>query len=280
MSETSKVWFVTGATRGIGAEIVRAALAAGHRVVATGRDVAPIEKRFGASDRLLALSLDVTDEARSQEAVRRAVERFGRVDVLVNNAGYGQLGVFEEVDPARVETQFSTNVIGLFHVTRAVLPVMRAQRSGRILNVSSIGGLVGFVGASVYCASKFAVEGFSESLAMEVAPFGIQVSIIEPGYFRTDFLESTSIRYGDRAIEEYAEVNAATRAYYQDRNGLQEGDPVKLAAALLRVAEAETLPMRFLVGADAVGLAERKVESLARDIETWRSVSVATGFDA
>ncbi|XQU71491.1 hypothetical protein OJJOAM_004280 [Cupriavidus sp. H18C1] len=207
-----KTWFITGAARGIGACIARAALDAGDNVVATGRDPRPIERALpGHGERLLALRLDVTDPAQACDAVDRAVATFGRIDVLVNNAGYGQLGMFEENSADDVLKQFDTNVHGTLHVTRAVLPVMRRQRAGRIFNLSSIGGMVGFEGASIYCAAKFAVEGFSESLALEVARFGIQVTIVQPGFFRTDFLDGSSVRYGAEAIPDYVSASAALR---------------------------------------------------------------------
>lgn len=276
-SAAPKIWFVTGAARGIGFEIARAALAAGDSVVASGRDRAKLAQVFAADGaRVLAVELDVAEEAQAEAAVAAAVERFGRIDVLVNNAGYGQLGLFEENEPGDIERQFATNVFGTFHVTRAVLPVMRRQRSGRIFNLSSMGGALGFVGASVYCATKFAVEGFSESLAPEVEPFGIHVTIVEPGFFRTDFLDRSSVRYGRRAIADYAAFSADTRSTYQAHNHRQAGDPAKLGAALVELASLSEPPLRYVAGSDAVdailgSLAERQGE-----IERWRRLSVAT----
>src|SRR4030095_2055085 len=205
----SKVWFITGASRGIGAEIAKAALASGDRVVATGRNRAQIEKAFAGHERLLAVELDVTDAAQAHRAVDAALAKFGRIDVLVNNAGYGQLGAFEENEAGDIEQQYATNVFGLFHVTRAVLPVMRRQRGGHVFNLSSMAGVLGFASASIYCSTKFAVEGFSESLAMEVAQFGIKITIVEPGFFRTDFLDTSSIRYGGKVVDEYVPSSTA-----------------------------------------------------------------------
>lgn len=276
----TKVWFITGAARGIGAEIAHAALAAGDSVVATGRDPEKLKGIFADhGDRVLAVRLDVANENEAQAAAEAALARFGRIDVLVNNAGYGLLGVFEEVEPADIATQFATNVEGLFHVTRAVLPAMRAQRSGRIFNIASIGGVLGFKGASIYCATKFAVAGFSESLDPEVAPFGIRVTTVEPGFFRTDFLDGSSVRYGDKKIADYAALSTETRETYDGHSHKQAGDPKKLAKALLTLADAPEPPLHFLAGADAVAGAEGKIQAFSRDIETWRELSVSTAGD-
>ena len=277
----SRIWLVTGAARGIGAEMVKAAVAAGDRVVATGRNREQIERTFaGSGDRVLALALDVTSEAQALAAVETAVGGFGRIDVLVNNAGYGQLGAFEENSVEEIERQFATNVFGLMHVTRAVLPVMRRQRSGRIFNLSSVGGVIGFPAASLYCATKFAVEGFSESLALEVAQFGIKVTIVEPGFFRTDFLEASSIRYGSRVIEDYAASSSATRANYEEHNQRQAGDPAKLAAVLVTLAGTAEPPLRYAAGSDSAGWILEKSVALGREVERWRALSVSTDFAA
>ena len=277
----SKVWFITGSARGIGAEVAKAALAAGDRVVATGRKLGQLQAAYaGHGDRVLTVALDVADEAQSVAAVQAAVERFGRIDVLVNNAGFGHLGRFEEIEAADIERQFATNVFGLFHVTRAVLPVMRRQRSGRILNLSSIGGVLGFAGASVYCSTKYAVEGFSDSLALEVAPFGIHVTVVEPGFFRTDFLDGSSVRYGTREIADYAGQSADLRATYDSYSHNQPGDPAKLAAAMVELADTPEPPRHFLAGSDAVEMAGGAVEQRRAEIAAWRDRSVATDFAA
>jgi NAD(P)-dependent dehydrogenase (short-subunit alcohol dehydrogenase family) len=274
MSFQPSTWFITGAARGIGAHTAQAALAAGHNVVATARNHRNISS---TNDRLLALDLDVTDPVQAQAAVQAAVARFGRIDVLVNNAGYGQMGLFEEVSPDQAQAQFDTNVFGLFHVTRAVLPVMRQQRSGRVLNLSSIGGIQGgYPGASIYCASKFAIEGFSEGLAQEVAAFGIKVTIVEPGFFRTDFLDSQSVRFGDIAVTDYAAQSAEIRASYGAYNHQQPGDPARLATLLLQLAAHPTPPLRFAAGSDAVAIVSAKIDALRAELQSWQALSVTT----
>lgn len=277
----SKIWFITGSARGIGAEVAKAALAAGDRVVATGRKLDQLQAVYADyGDRVLTVALDVADEAQAVAAVQAAVDRFGRIDVLVNNAGFGQLGLFEEIEAADVERQFATNVFGLFHVTRAVLPVMRRQRSGRILNLSSIGGVLGFAGASVYCAAKFAVEGFSDSLAPEVTPFGIHVTVVEPGFFRTDFLDGSSVRYGSKRIEDYAAHSADMRSSYDGYSHKQPGDPAKLAAAMIELAGTSEPPRHFLAGSDAVEMANGVIDRRRAEIAAWRDRSVGTDFEA
>jgi NAD(P)-dependent dehydrogenase (short-subunit alcohol dehydrogenase family) len=279
-STSSRVWFVTGASRGLGAAIVRTLLDAGERVVATARKRDGLTAAFGAdSDALLSLSLDVTDQSAVRTAVAAALTRFGRIDVLVNNAGYGDLSLFEESTAEDVFAQYDTNVFGLMHVTRAVLPAMRAQRSGRIFNVSSVGGIVGGASGSLYCASKFAVEGFTESLAQEVAPFGIHATIVEPGFFRTDFLEPTSVKHGSNPIADYAETSAALKAFYDSRSHNQAGDPVKLARALITLADAEQPPVRWCAGTDALAMVQAKIDSLQTGLNAWRDLSAGTDGD-
>ena len=273
MSVHPPTWFITGAARGIGAHTVQAALAAGHNVVATARSRLSITTTHA---HLLALDLDVTVEAQAHAAVQAAVARFGRIDVLVNNAGYGQLGLFEESSAANAQTQFDTNVFGLFHVTRAVLPVMRQQRAGRVLNISSIAGMRGRTGTALYSASKFAVEGFSEALAQEVAAFGIHVTIVEPGAFRTDFLDGQSMRYGSQSIVDYAAQSAQVTEGFGARNHLQPGDPARLAAVLLQLAAHPAPPLRLAAGSDAVEIAGAKIEALRAEWLAWRELSVTT----
>jgi NAD(P)-dependent dehydrogenase (short-subunit alcohol dehydrogenase family) len=273
---SQKVWFVTGASRGIGAETVKAALAAGDKVVATGRRLATVQNAFKTdADRLLPLELDVTDEQRAHAAVESAVARFGRIDVLVNNAAYGQLGLFEENTAAEIERQYATNVFGLFHVTRAVLPVMRRQRGGKILNLSSMAGMIGFAAASIYCSTKFAIEGYSESLALEVADFGIHVTIVEPGFIRTDFLDTSSVRYGSRRVDDYAAQAAELRARYDSYNHQQSGDPAKLASALVTLAAHDDPPLRYAAGSDAYQGISAKLNGLRASFEEWRDLSVS-----
>ena len=271
----SKTWFITGASRGLGVDIAKAALAAGDRVVATGRQRSQVADSLGPdNDRLLSLALDVGDAAQAREAVAR----FGGIDVLVNNAGYGHLGYFEETTPDDVEAQFATNVFGLLNVTRAALPVMRAARGGRIFNLSSVAGMRGSEMGSLYCATKWAVEGFSEALALELAPFGVKVTIIEPGPFRTDFLKPESIRFGAKAIPDYEERRTAQRATFEQRNGKQPGDPVKLAEAMVQLANDPAPPMRFAAGAMAVTLWDAKLVTLHAELDKWRALGLATDF--
>jgi len=271
MSESiDQVWFITGATRGLGAAIASAALAAGRRVVATGRDA----RRLGcdgAHPRRLALPLDVTDRAQAASAVAAAVDRFGRIDVLVNNAGFAQLGAFENIPEAAVRAQFETNVFGTMNVTRTILPLMRAQRSGRIFNIASMAGYIGGSHYPVYAASKFAVEGFSESLAAEVKPFGIHVTLVEPGFFRTDFL-TTSMRYGDGTIEDYARETRANRAGLDARRREPAGDPAKLAHVLLTLSTSPAPPVRCTIGTHAITAIEGENASVQAEIDRWRDL--------
>lgn len=275
----NKVWFITGASRGLGKAIARAALAAGHRVVAAGRNSAAVHDALGTSDQLLPVSLDVTRPGDAEAAVAQAVERFGRIDVLVNNAGYGLVGALEETTDAEFTAQFATNVFGVVAVSRAVLPVMRAQRSGHIFNISSAAGVAGFAGASAYSASKFAIEGLSEALAQEVAPLGIKLTIVEPGYFRTEFLSAASVAFAGKVIDDYDATVGAARRGAADMNGKQGGDPDKLAQALLALAAAPTPPLRFSAGEDSVGLLEHTLATKAEELAAWRHLSVSLACD-
>ncbi|HYC97671.1 oxidoreductase [Brevundimonas sp.] len=276
-ANSPRTWFITGASRGLGAAIVRAVLDNGDRVVATARRREVLVETFGDdSDRLLSLALDVADAGQVAAAVETALARFGAIDVLVNNAGYGHLAIFEESTPADIQAQFDTNLFGLMQVTRAVLPSMRARRAGRIFNISSVGGLVGGESGTLYCTSKFAVEGFSESLAAEVARFGIHVTVVEPGFFRTDFLEPTSVRYGSHPIPDYAEVATALKSFYDARSRNQAGDPEKLGQALLTLADHPNPPVRWAAGSDAVGMIQGKIDRLQADLDAWRELSLST----
>ena len=275
-----KTWFITGAGRGLGADIARAALAAGDLVVAAGRNRAAVSDCLGPNrSNLLAVELDVNSERQAQKAVDAAVARFGTVDVLVNNAGYGQLGLFEETSVHDAQAQFGTNLFGVFSVTRVVLPVMRAARKGRIFNVSSLAGARGAAFGSLYCSSKFALEGFSESLALEVAPFGILVTIVEPGPFRTDFLSPESIRFGAHAVADYDERRRELRSSFEQRNGKQPGDPAKLAEAIIRLANEPEPPLRFVAGSIAVESVGAKLKDMQSELERWRSLSMGTDRD-
>ena len=276
-----KVWLITGAGRGMGADIGRAALAAGHAVVATGRDAERVSDALGKSNDLLAVKLDVTKPADAEAAVRAALERFGRIDVLVNNAASFYAGYFEELTPAQVERQLATSLIGPMNVTRAVLPVMRKQRSGHIISISSSAGLAaGFDFVSAYAASKFGLEGWMESLRAEIAPFGIATTIVNPGFFRTELLTEQSTNYAEPSIDDYDERRGPLLEYWKAQNGRQSGDPAKLAKALLTIAGQDPPPRRFIAGTDAVGTAEQKAAALKEDIEFDRALSTSLDFDS
>jgi NAD(P)-dependent dehydrogenase (short-subunit alcohol dehydrogenase family) len=275
-----KNWLITGASRGFGLRIARLALEQGDNVVATARRAEAVIEALGSRERLLALPLDVTDEAQAQAAVAAAVEAFGGVDVLLNNAGFGLLGAVEEASAADVEAVYRTNVFGLLNVTRAVLPVMRAQRSGRILNISSIGGYRGAAGFGVYSSTKFAVEGLSEALHAELAPLGVHVTVVEPGYFRTDFLDATSLTVSGGEIEDYADTAGRVRRIAADLNHGQPGDPDKLAQVLVDFADAANPPVRLPLGSDTVAAIEAKHVADAEIVAKWRAVSVSTDFAA
>jgi len=276
-----KVWLITGAGRGMGTDIARAVLAAGDAVVATGRETERVSSALGKSKELLAVKLDVTSRADAEAAVRAALERFGHIDVLVNNAASFYAGYFEELTPEQVERQLTTSLIGPMNVTRAVLPVMRKQRSGHIISISSSAGLAaGFDFVSAYAASKFGLEGWMESLHAEIAPFGITTTIVNPGFFRTELLTEQSTNYAKPSIKDYDERRAPLLEYWKAQNGRQSGDPVKLARALLTIASQEPPPRRFIAGADAIGTAEQKVAALREDIEFDRALSTSLDFDS
>jgi NAD(P)-dependent dehydrogenase (short-subunit alcohol dehydrogenase family) len=270
-----RIWFITGANRGIGLEIARAALAAGDRVVATARRRQSIIDALGGQDALLVLELDVTDKQQISAAVDAAAARFGRIDILVNNAGYGHLGLFEQTTDAEARAQFDTNVFGLMDVTRAVLPLMRAQRSGRVFNLSSIAGINGFAMAGLYCASKFAVEGFSLALAEEVKQFGIHVTAVAPGFIRTDFFDPSSMVLGDASLADYAAFDAALRDAYLPMNHQQPGDPARLAQAILHLAASDAPPLRWSAGSDAVHVVEERLTQLKSELDAGRTLSAS-----
>ncbi|WLQ13169.1 SDR family NAD(P)-dependent oxidoreductase [Hahella aquimaris] len=272
----NKTWFITGASRGLGYEIAVAALAAGDNVVATGRKLDALRNVYEPDERLLLLALDVCSQSQAEDCAKQAVAHFGGVDILVNNAGYGQLGVFEEVAAERISAQFETNVFGLMGVTRAILPYMRERRQGRIFNISSIAGAIGFEGASAYCAAKFAVEGFSECLAAEVKQFGIGVTIVQPGFFRTDFLDDSSISYGDLRVSDYEQYSAAVLGGYRSRNHQQAGDPAKLGEALVKLSREENSPLRFAAGSDAVQYLGAAYSARQEEVDKWASLSITT----
>jgi NAD(P)-dependent dehydrogenase (short-subunit alcohol dehydrogenase family) len=268
-----KVWFITGAGRGMGVDIAKAALAAGYGVVATGRDPERVSAAIGDSDDLLTVKLDVTDTADAQAAVEAAVDRFGRIDVLVNNAGNFNAGFFEEIAPEDFRAQIETTLFGPVNVTRAALPFMRARRSGLVVTISSTAGISGQQFCTAYAASKFGVEGWMESLTPEVAPFGIRTMLVEPGFFRTELLTPESTKFAASSIEDYAERTEQTVAGWKSMNGLQGGDPAKLADALITLASQEEPPLRFAAGADAVAALEHKGRDLLAQAHAHRELS-------
>ena len=273
-----QVWLITGAGRGLGVDIARAALAAGHALVATGRNPHRVASVVGGHDDLLVAALDVTDPSAAEAAVQAAVDRFGRLDVLVNNAGNFNAGFFEELTPEEFRAQIETTLFGPVNVTRAALPVMRAQRSGLVVTISSTAGIVGGEFLTAYAASKFAVEGWQESLAAEVAPFGIRTMLVEPGFFRTELLSPQSTRFAESSIADYAERTAQTVASWKGMDGQQGGDPAKLADALIRLATLDEPPLRFPAGADAVATFENRAKVLLEHADGNRELSSNLGY--
>jgi NAD(P)-dependent dehydrogenase (short-subunit alcohol dehydrogenase family) len=276
----NKVWLVTGAGRGLGVDIAKAALTAGHAVVATGRNPEKVNAAIGEHNDLLAVRLDVTNRAEGDAAVAAAVDRFGRLDVLVNNAGNFNAGFFEELSPEEFRAQIETTFFGPVNVTRSALPVMRAQRSGLVITISSTAGLEGGEFTSAYAASKFGVEGWMDSLAPEVAPFGIRTMLVEPGFFRTELLTPESTRYAESSIEDYAERTEQTVTAWKGMNGQQGGDPAKLAAALVHLAGQEEPPLRFAAGADAVAAFERRAKTLLAQGNAYRDLSSSLALNS
>jgi NAD(P)-dependent dehydrogenase (short-subunit alcohol dehydrogenase family) len=275
-----RVWFITGASRGIGALIAEAALADGNAVVAAGRNVAAIAERLGESAALLPVALDVTSEAQARAAVQAAVEKFGRIDVLVNNAGFGLLGAVEESADKDVRRMYDTNVFGLLNVTRAVLPTLRANRSGHVINISSIGGYRAAAGFGVYSSTKFAVEGITEALHAELKPLGIHATVVEPGYFRTDFLDASSLVVARDVIDDYDETSGAVRRKAVQINHNQPGDPTKLAAAMIRLVDAPNPPLRLPLGTDTLAAIAAKNAYVTQETNEWKSLSTSTDFAA
>ncbi|MGW1757514.1 SDR family oxidoreductase [Streptomyces mirabilis] len=276
----SKVILVTGAGRGLGTDIVREALAAGHQVVATGRRPEEVEKSLvGPQDNLLVTRLDVTSLEDAEAAAQAAVDRFGRIDVLVNNAGNFFAGYFEEITPAQMRRQIETNLFGPMNVTRAVLPVLRKQRAGHIITLSSSAGLIGQEFCVAYAASKFGVEGWMESLRYDVEPYGIRTTVVEPGFFRTELLVDASTTWPEPTIDDYAERTIATVAAWKNMNGRQTGDPAKLARALLAIADQDKPLLRFVAGADAIEGVEAKARELLAQAQASRELGGNLAYD-
>lgn len=275
------VWLITGAGRGLGLDIAKAALAAGHAVVATARNAESVTKALGEHEDLLAVALDVTDPTAAAAAVHATVERFGRLDVLVNNAGSFQAGFFEEMTPAAFRSQIETTLFGPVNVTRAALPQLRAQRCGLVMTISSTAGIaVAGDFLTAYAASKFAVEGFMEGLAPEVEPFGIKTMLVEPGFFRTELLTPQSMQYSAPSIADYAKRTTATVQAWKGMDGKQGGDPAKLAGALVELAALAKPPVRFAAGADAVATFELKATELLAQADAHRQLSTRLAHDA
>lgn len=275
-----RVWFITGASRGFGALIAKEALGVGDAVVATARNPRSVEDGLGTHPQLMPVALDVTDEAQARTAAAAAVDRFGRIDVLLNNAGFGLLGAVEEATADEISRVYATNVFGLLAVTRAVLPHMRRQRSGHVINISSIGGYAASPGWGVYCSTKFAVEGLTEALAIELKPLGIHATVVEPGFFRTDFLDARSLSVSPNIISDYAETVGAMRNFAAGANHAQPGDPAKLAKAMLELVDATEPPVRMPFGSDTVARIEEKNAHVAAELVRWRQLSLSTDFTA
>ncbi|BAY66784.1 short-chain dehydrogenase/reductase SDR (plasmid) [Calothrix brevissima NIES-22] len=274
---TQKTWFITGASRGIGAEIAKAVLTAGDQLIATARNKTDLDQ-FESNPNVLTLSMDVTDEAQVQAAVAAGLERFEQIDVLVNNAGFGLLGGIEETSADEVERVYRTNVFGLLNVTRAVLPSMRQHRRGHIINLSSVGGYQSYPGWGIYCSTKFAVEGITEALHGELAPLGIHATVVEPGYFRTNFLDSSSLQRTAIQISDYTETVGKTREMASQRNYQQLGDPTKLAQAMLQIVNADTPPLRLPLGTDTLQVIALKNAYVEQETAQWRALAESTDY--
>ena len=274
----NNVWFITGAGRGMGVDIAKAALAAGYEVVATGRSTDKVAEALGQSDNLLIVKLDITKPADAESAVQAAVEKFGRIDVLVNNAANFYAGFFEELTPEQMERQITTSLIGPMNVTRVVLPLMRKQRSGLIITISSTAGLTGFEFGTAYAASKFGLEGWMQSLQAEVEPFGIDTITVNPGFFRTELLTEESTNFAERTIEDYNERRAKQMEFWKGHNGQQSGDPAKLAQALITISSQDKPPRRFIAGADAVETAEKAASTLRQQTDAYRELSSSLAY--
>ena len=276
--QDAKVFFITGASKGFGLEMTRQLLATGHSVAATSRSKARLNEAAGTeSSSFLPLEVDLTDPSNVAKAVSEAIETFGRLDVIINNAGYGQLGGLEELSDAEARANYDINVFGTHNMIRAVLPQLRTQQSGHIINISSIAGITGgFPGWGVYCGTKFAVEGLSESLAAEVAQFGIKVTVVAPGYFRTEFLEDSSLNLPQNRLPAYTEIRESETVHSDQIKGNQPGDPVKGAAAIIRIAGTENPPLHLLLGPDAYAMAEKKLDDLRREMEAWKELTLST----
>jgi NAD(P)-dependent dehydrogenase (short-subunit alcohol dehydrogenase family) len=276
----TKVWFVTGASKGLGLSLVQQLLAQGYCVAATSRSKEELIKAVGHNDDFLPLAANITSEASVQKAIDETVNHFGQIDIVVNNAGYGLAGGLEELTDAEARKNFDVNVFGTLNVIRKVMPYLRAQQSGHIFNITSIGGFIGtFPGFGIYCATKFAVEGLTESLSTEIKAFGIKATAVAPGYFRTQFLSADSLNVPEKPIEAYAEVRESQAFHQNIMDGNQLGDPDKAALAIIQVAETENPPLHLFLGQDAYDLAYNKMNSVTQELEAWKSVTISTAFE-
>jgi NAD(P)-dependent dehydrogenase (short-subunit alcohol dehydrogenase family) len=278
--KTQKVWFITGASRGFGLEISKAVLASGDKLVATVRkNPEALNAQFDNNPNLFVVALDITSEEQAKEAAAKAFDHFGRIDVLVNNAGFGLLSAVEEATSEEVKRNYDTNVFGLLNVTRAILPYMRKERAGHVINISSVGGLAGYFGWGVYGSTKFAVEGLTEAMALELAPLGIHATVVAPGFFRTNFLDESSLIRTSNEIADYQETVGNMRAFATEVNYKQPGDPEKLAQAFLKLAAAEKPPVHLPLGSDTLKRFREKTAAFEKDIEEWYDVIVGTDHD-
>jgi len=278
--ENNKVWFVTGASKGLRLALVKKLLNEGYKVAATSRNLSDLTKAVDSqNEQFLPLAVNLTSEDSVQEAVELTVKTFGKIDVIVNNAGYGLLGGIEELTDREARDNFEVNVFGSLNVIRKALPYLRAQKSGHILNVSSIGGFTGaFAGGGIYCATKFAVNGFSETLSAEVAPFGIKVTIVQPGYFRTNFLSASSLAVPQNQIADYQNVRDTVNFHQNDMDKQQAGDPEKAAAAMISITNEANPPLNLFLGEDAYGLVEKKLAFVQNELETWKDLTLSTAI--
>lgn len=278
--ETKKVWFVTGASKGLGFELVKKLLSNGYKVAATSRTVTSLKDAFGeVSENFLPLSMNITDNNDVQSVLAKTVEHFGNVDVIVNNAGYGQLGTLEELSDAEARANFDVNVFGTLNVIRNAMPYLREQKSGNIFNISSVGGYYGgFPGWGVYCSTKFAVAGFTEALAEEAKDFGIHATVVYPAYFRTDFLTKDSVKTPENSIEAYEAARNSEKSHLDEINGNQPNDPEKAADVLIQISKEENPPVHLLLGVGAPEFLNNKIEAITKDAKDWESLTLSTAI--
>ncbi|NML19536.1 SDR family oxidoreductase [Pseudoflavitalea sp. G-6-1-2] len=278
--KTKKVWFVTGASKGLGLSLVQKLLAAGYRVAATSRTVAGLEEKIGkASNEFLPLEMNITDNEDVKKVIAKTVAHFGQLDVVVNNAGYGLIGSLEELSDAEVKEQFDVNVFGSLNVIRNAAPYLRAQQSGHFFNIASIGGYTGgFPGFGIYCATKFAVAGFTEALAEEMKDFGVHATVVYPGYFRTEFLSGGSIKVPANPIDAYKSTRAGEELHLNEINGKQSGDPDKAADVMIEVSEMQAPPVHLFLGQDAHDVARQKIGIIQTDLNKHEALAAATAF--